>query len=192
MVNNKTAIVKPLWYAYLTVSRLVYSAFGTSKAVSAICFDFTICPVCSDKIFRTLRKLTYVHTPTHVNILGTPFSSSTFGTRLAVTVTTTDHTHFHSRPHSNTTSFLQWNKGVGCALDPRSQADTLCLQPLGKHWRTFVGKWLTNCNGQCWTMCSHCVTKLVIEAEDSVWGFRYTTKTQNSPLKLKSMLPFPT
>ena len=40
-------------------------------------------------------------------------SSSTLGTRLAVTVTTTGHTHFHSRPHSNATSFLQNNKGVG-------------------------------------------------------------------------------
>jgi len=37
----------------------------------------------------------------------------------------------------------------------------------------------------------HCVTKLIIEAEDSVWGFCYTIKTQNSPLKLKACPPFP-
>ena len=43
--------------------------------------------------------------------LGIPFS--TLGTRPSVAVTTTDHTHFHSRPHSNATSFLQCNKGVG-------------------------------------------------------------------------------
>ena len=141
----------------------MYSAFGTSKAVSAICFDFTICPVCSDKIFRTLRKLTYVHTPTHVNILGTPFSSSTFGTRLAVIVTTTDHTYFHSRPHSNATSFLQCNKGVGF---PGSFGPTITgwhalpSNTWGKHLKISVGERLTNHSAQRWTMCSHCVTSL--------------------------------
>ena len=107
-------------YKYLVAYVLVCSAIGTNKAVtareplagfaglmcswSAMCLmcswlavrlEFTVCPVCCDTEFQWgIRKCPH---PPMQQILA----------MLAVSMTTIDHTHFHSRPHFNVTSFLQ-------------------------------------------------------------------------------------
>ena len=59
------------------------------------------------RLFVPLLVMSYVKVDT-----GYCWSILCFGNQASC-VTTTGHTHFHSRPHSNATSFLQNNKGVG-------------------------------------------------------------------------------
>ena len=96
------------------------------------------------------------------HVLGTPFPPLP-SERGYLWLTTIDHTHFLSRPHSNANSFLQCNKGLGFpdSFGPTITGwFTLPSNTWGKHLKTSMGKWLTTHSWQRWTMCSHCVTSL--------------------------------